>query len=61
MENWQNLVRELKPRQIMMYTLDRDTPAKGLKKATMEEMAQIAEPLVKEGFSITINGEPVKL
>lgn len=58
-EDWQNLVRELKPRQIMMYTLDRDTPAKGLKKATMEEMAEIAKPLVKDGFSITINGEPV--
>ena len=56
-ESWRNLVRELKPRQIMMYTLDRDTPAQGLIKATMEEMREIALPLKEEGFCITINGE----
>ena len=43
----------------MMYTLDRDTPAKDLKKATMEEMREIALPLKEEGFDITINGEAV--
>ncbi|MBO6222715.1 MAG: radical SAM protein [Bacteroidales bacterium] len=58
-ENWRNLVRELHPRQVMMYTLDRDTPAKGLSKASVEEMKVIAAPLVEEGFSITINGEAV--
>ena len=58
-EDWRNLARELRPRQIMMYTLDRDTPAKGLSKATMDEMREIALPLAKEGFNITINGEPV--
>lgn len=58
-EDWRKLARELRPRQIMMYTLDRDTPAKGLSKATMDEMREIALPLAKEGFNITINGEPV--
>ena len=58
-ERWRNLARELKPRQIMMYTLDRDTPAAGLIKATMEEMREIAIPLKEEGFYITINGEKV--
>ena len=58
-EDWRNLVRELKPRQIMMYTLDRDTPAKGLVKATIQEMKDIALPLVEEGFNITVNGEQV--
>ena len=51
-EDWRNLARELHPRQIMMYTLDRDTPAKGLSKASVEEMKEIAAPLVEEGFSI---------
>lgn len=58
-KKWQTLVRELKPRQIMMYTLDRDTPATGLSKASMEEMRVIASPLAAEGFNITINGEKV--
>jgi len=60
-ENWRELARELRPRQIMIYTLDRDTPAKGLVKATMEEMRKVALPLAEEGFNITVNGEPVKL
>lgn len=58
-KKWQTLVRELKPRQIMMYTLDRDTPATGLSKASMEEMRVIASPLAAEGFNVTINGEKV--
>ena len=55
---WIELVRTLKPRQIMMYTLDRDTPLQGLKKVTVEEMKEIAQPLLKEGFKITVNGTP---
>lgn len=53
---WRNLVREIKPREIMMYTLDRETPAKNLKKVSIEEMEQIAAPLKEEGFFIQIRG-----
>ena len=53
---WQNLVRELAPREVMMYTIDRETPARNLQKVTVEEMEQIAAPLVKEGFNIQIRG-----
>ena len=55
-EAWQNLVRELAPREVMMYTIDRETPAKNLQKVTVEEMEAIAAPLVKEGFKIQIRG-----
>ena len=53
---WRDLVRELKPREIMMYTIDRETPAQNLQKVTVEEMTAIAEPLLKEGFKIQIKG-----
>lgn len=53
---WQNLVRELSPREVMMYTIDRETPAKNLQKVTVEEMEAIARPLVEEGFNIQIRG-----
>ena len=53
---WQNLVRELAPAEVMMYTIDRETPAKNLQKVTVEEMEQIAAPLVAEGFKIQIRG-----
>lgn len=51
---WVDLVRVIKPRQIMMYSLDRDTPAQNLTKVTPEEMRQIAQPLINEGFDVLI-------
>ncbi len=53
---WRDLVRELKPREIMMYTIDRETPAQNLQKVTVEEMTAIARPLLNEGFNIQIKG-----
>ena len=41
---------------IMMYTLDRETPAKNLSIVTIEEMEEIAAPLRKEGMEIQIKG-----
>ena len=55
-EKWRNLVRELSPREVMMYTIDRETPAKELRKVTVEEMEAIAAPLKEEGFNIQIRG-----
>ncbi len=52
---WIELVRYLKPRQVMMYSLDRETPAKNLEKISGEQMRKIAEPLLNEGFNIQIN------
>lgn len=54
---WIELVRELKPREVMMYSLDRDTPAENLADVTPEEMRRIAEPLIKEGFMVQIKGD----
>ena len=55
-EGWMRIVRELRPREIMVYTLDRPTPAEGLEKFTVEEMAEIVRPLVDEGFEVQIKG-----
>lgn len=55
-EAWIKLVKELKPREVMMYTLDRETPAKDLKKVSVEEMTAIAQPLIDEGFLVQIKG-----
>lgn len=55
-EAWQSAVRKLRPREIMAYTLDRETPDKTLEKVTVEEMEAIARPLVDEGFNVKISG-----
>lgn len=53
---WMNIVRELHPRRIMIYTLDRETPMKGLAKYTPEQMRNLVLPLIEEGFDIQIKG-----
>ena len=51
---WRDLMREIKPRQIMVYSLDRPTPEKNLEKISKEVMAEIVQPLIEEGFKISI-------
>ena len=52
---WMDIVRRLRPRKIMVYTIARETPQAGLEKFTEEEMAALVRPLVDEGFDIQIN------
>ena len=51
---WCDLMREIRPHQIMVYSLDRPTPEPNLVKVSKEEMAQFVAPLVAEGFNISI-------
>lgn len=53
---WMNIVREIRPREIMVYTIDRETPDKSLGKYTVEEMTEFVQPLLDEGFKIQIRG-----
>ena len=55
-EQWMDLVRHLSPREVMVYTIDRETPASGLSKYTVEEMRSLVQPLIDEGFTIQIKG-----
>jgi len=53
---WMDLVRRLRPREVMVYTIDRETPLKGLRKYTVERMQELVQPLIDEGFMIQIKG-----
>lgn len=53
---WMDIVRETKPREVMVYTLDREAPAQGLEKFTVDEMRKAVKPLVDEGFTVQIKG-----
>ncbi len=53
---WMDIVRELKPREIMVYTVDRPTPADKVEKLTSAQMSALVAPLLAEGFSIDIKG-----
>ena len=56
LEDWRNLVRRLKPRETMVYTIDRETPDKSLEKYTVEQMKEFVQPLLDEGYVIQIRG-----
>ena len=56
LEGWIEIVRTLKPRQVMVYTIDRETPDKSLQKYTVEEMTAMVQPLIDEGFDIQVRG-----
>ena len=56
LEAWMDIVRELKPREVMVYTIDRETPDKSLEKYTVEHMREMVRPLIDEGYSIQIRG-----
>ena len=56
LNGWMDIVRHLKPREVMVYTIARPTPEVGLQKFTVEEMQTLVQPLLKEGFLIQIKG-----
>ena len=52
---WLQALQEIAPKQVMIYTIDRETPAQGLLKATHEELDGIAERARKAGFDVTVS------
>ena len=53
---WLELVRALHPREVMIYTIDRETPVKGLEKVSYEELQQIADRVGQLGIKTNVAG-----
>lgn len=47
---WVETVKDIAPREVMIYTIDRDTPQQGLQKATREELDRIVAILNDNGL-----------
>jgi wyosine [tRNA(Phe)-imidazoG37] synthetase (radical SAM superfamily) len=52
---WLNIVAATHPRQVMIYTIDRDTPEKDLRKATHDELDSIRNKVETMGIDITVS------
>ena len=50
---WIEALRRIRPRQVMIYTIDRETPARGLLKATPAELDRIVAMVEAEGIPAT--------
>ena len=53
-EAWLRLVKEIAPRQVMVYSLDRDTPFQTLEKVGREELMQIAARVEALGIACSV-------
>ena len=47
---WIEAVKEIRPQQVMIYTIDRETPTQGLQKANHEQLDRIASMVKAEGI-----------
>lgn len=56
LKGWMDIVRYLKPRLTMAYTLDRPAPQQGLLPYGKNQIAEALQPLIEEGYNIQING-----
>lgn len=52
---WLDVVERIKPREVMIYTIERETPYKELKKASSEALDAIAQQLRSRGLKVTVS------
>ena len=50
---WLDAVKQIKPQQVMVYTIDRETPAQGLEKASREQLDAIRDRVIAAGIPCT--------
>jgi wyosine [tRNA(Phe)-imidazoG37] synthetase (radical SAM superfamily) len=50
---WLDTVKKIAPREVMIYTIDRETPQEGLQKATREELDRIVALIKDAGIPAT--------
>ena len=52
---WLEAVKEIAPEQVMIYTIDRETPTQGLLKATHEQLDRIAAMVRAAGIDCSVS------
>jgi len=53
---WIELIGKINPSQVMIYTIDRDTPIDTLQKIPLAELNEIAGKLKTAGFKVQVSG-----
>lgn len=51
---WLKALAEIRPQQVMIYSIDRDTPVRDLQKVTVEELDMIATKAIEKGFNVSV-------
>jgi hypothetical protein len=51
---WLELVKEINPKQVMVYSLDRDTPCQTIYKVEKDELRAIADCVEALGIAVSV-------
>lgn len=54
-DGWLKLVEAIKPKEVMIYTIARDTPAKGLEKVSLKDLKAIAAKVEVLGIPVQVS------
>ena len=52
---WLDVVKTTRPKKVMIYTIDRDTPEQNLRKATHEELDSIRDRVKAACFEVSVS------
>ena len=52
---WLELVKELNPQEVMIYTIERDTPTSGLEKVTPKKLQEISNKVNQLGVTTQVS------
>jgi len=55
-EAWINALEQIHPKQVMMYSLDREAPTQNLQKVSVAELNVIADKVRTRGFDVSVAG-----
>ena len=55
-EAWIHALEQIRPQQVMIYSLDREAPTKNLQKVSVDELNIIAEKVRAKGFDVSVAG-----
>ena len=48
-------IKAIKPKEVMIYTIARDTPAQGLEKVSLKELKEIASRVEALGIPVQVS------
>lgn len=52
---WLEIIQEMKPKQVMIYSLERDTPARNLEKITKKDLDKIAKKIMALNIEVQVS------
>lgn len=52
---WVEVVKQIRPKDVMVYQVDRETPVPGLEKLSNEELSRLAEPVRQLGINVIVS------